>query len=215
MYRRERLLKEMEDIDFCGKKVLEIGCGDGYYLCYFKQKHQDLCIHGVDISKEMLHLARKRAELDNADITVSFTDGKNLAFKSCIFDIVYIFAVLRHIDDSNIWEYAREISRVIKRNGKLIIFETLGEKKRGSMYIDRLLQDYVKIFQNHGFRLERFVCISSPFYKTCRKALNLSRIDKIGFVNRLLVYFIVLLTKRFDKVWQNESGNGFFVFTKD
>ena len=31
VYRMERLLKEMENIDFCGKRVLEIGCGDGYY----------------------------------------------------------------------------------------------------------------------------------------------------------------------------------------
>ena len=211
MYRRKRLLTEMKDIDFRGKRVLDIGCGDGYYSVYFKQKFRNAYICGIDISEEMVHLARQRARAGSVDVKFSLTDGKNLAFKSRIFDLVYIFAVLQHIDDSKFSEYVKEVARIIKQNGKLIIFEAIGkEKGKGRMSLRRAPQDYIEIFQSHGLKLERYVCVSSPFY---RRALIFVRGNR-KFLSKLLIPFIVFLTRIVDKVWQDDFGNGFFVFTK-
>ncbi len=75
-------------------------------------------IHGVDVSDEMIRLARERLS-DIPHAHVHATNGASLAqFADESFDFVYSYAVFQHIPSRDVvLEYMREIRRVLKPGG--------------------------------------------------------------------------------------------------
>jgi len=94
------------------KKVLEIGCGYGFFLEIIGKKSK-LAV-GVD---KFLNVAP--SVLKNKNIKFVKTDGTELPFKRNSFDIVYSVDVIEHIEDD--YEFVKESLRVLKKNGYLII----------------------------------------------------------------------------------------------
>lgn len=98
--------------------ALEIGCGPGR-LMRPMSRHFD-AIHGVDVSDEMVRLARERlAGVANA--RVHATSGVDLAlFAADSFDFVYSYAVFQHIPSREVvFRYLEEARRVLKPGGVL------------------------------------------------------------------------------------------------
>src|SRR3984893_3381269 len=97
-------------------KALEIGCGPGRLMRPMSRHFAE--IHGVDVSDEMIALARGRlADIPNAHPHVS--DGASLReFPEDWFDFVYSYAVFQLIPSREVVsEYMREIHRVLKPGG--------------------------------------------------------------------------------------------------
>jgi SAM-dependent methyltransferase len=98
--------------------ALEIGCGPGRLMLPMSLRFGK--IHGVDISEEMIRLARERlASTPNARVQVN--SGADLdAFADEWFDFVYSYAVFQHIPSLDIvFGYLRETHRVLKAGGLL------------------------------------------------------------------------------------------------
>ena len=97
-------------------RALEIGCGPGRLIKPFSRRFAE--IHGVDVSDEMIRLARERLK-DISHAHVHATDGASLAlFKDDYFDFVYSYAVFQHIPSRDVvLRYMREIRRVLKPGG--------------------------------------------------------------------------------------------------
>ena len=99
-----------------GWKALEIGCGPGRLMRPMSRHFVE--IHGVDVSDEMIALAREKLrDIPNAHPHV--TDGASLAqFAAESFDFVYSYAVFQHIPSREVvFQYLREIRRVLKTGG--------------------------------------------------------------------------------------------------
>src|SRR5580693_3045069 len=97
-------------------RALEIGCGPGRLMRPMSRHFLE--IHGVDVSDEMIALAREKLrDLPNAHPHV--TDGASLAqFPDDSFSFVYSYAVFQHIPSRDlIFQYWREIRRVLKTGG--------------------------------------------------------------------------------------------------
>jgi SAM-dependent methyltransferase len=97
-------------------KALEIGCGPGRLMRPMSRHFAE--IHGVDVSDEMIALARERLrDIPNAHPHV--TDGASLTqFSDGSFDFVYSYAVFQHVPSRDIIAaYMREIHRVLKIGG--------------------------------------------------------------------------------------------------
>jgi SAM-dependent methyltransferase len=97
-------------------RALEIGCGPGRLMKPLSRDFGE--IHGVDVSDEMVALARERlAGIPWAHVHT--TDGAHLAqFADESFDFVYSYAVFQHIPDRGVVTgYMREIRRVLKPGG--------------------------------------------------------------------------------------------------
>jgi len=97
-------------------RALEIGCGPGRLLRPMSRHFGE--IHGVDVSDEMIALARERLrEIPHAHVHA--TNGASLAqFADESFDFVYSYAVFQHIPSRDVvLEYMREIRRVLKPGG--------------------------------------------------------------------------------------------------
>ncbi|MFT5662479.1 MAG: 23S rRNA (guanine745-N1)-methyltransferase [Sulfurimonas sp.] len=103
------------------KKILDIGCAEGYYLDQFKQSldvNSKHLLSGIDISKYAIQLAAKR-KIDAKLVVANIYD---LPFLNQEFNIVFsVFAPL-DID---------EINRVLRDNGTLIIVGPGEEHLRG------------------------------------------------------------------------------------
>jgi len=97
-------------------RALEIGCGPARLIKPFSKHFA--AIHGVDVSDEMIRLARERLR-DTPNAHVHATDGASLAlFPDGYFDFVYSYAVFQHIPSRDVvFQYMREVQRVLKAGG--------------------------------------------------------------------------------------------------
>ena len=97
-------------------KALEIGCGPGRLMRPMSRHFSE--IHGVDVSDEMIALARERLK-DIPHAHPHATDGASLSeFPDNWFDLVYSYAVFQHVPSREvITSYMRETVRVMKPGG--------------------------------------------------------------------------------------------------
>lgn len=96
--------------------ALEIGCGPGRLLRPLSSRFAE--VHGVDVSGEMVRLARERLRgTPNAHVHVN--SGSDLSrFPDNTFDFVYSYAVFQHIPSREVvFAYLRETKRVLKPGG--------------------------------------------------------------------------------------------------
>jgi ubiquinone/menaquinone biosynthesis C-methylase UbiE len=82
--------------EFKGKKVIDIGCGDGTYTVELFDKAQTASIVGIDPAEEAIKLAQEKI----MERTVSFevASAYSLPFASDSFDIAHMRGVLHHMD---------------------------------------------------------------------------------------------------------------------
>ena len=97
-------------------RALEIGCGPGRLMKPLSRHFAE--IHGVDVSDEMIRIARERLK-DIPHAHVHATNGADLSeFPADSFDFVYSYAVFQHIPSRDVvFEYLRETRRVLKPGG--------------------------------------------------------------------------------------------------
>jgi len=126
--------------------ILEIGVGTGLLLDkYPTQSH----ITGIDISDEMLNIAKQRAtKMSHMRIHLEAMDAENLAFADNHFDCVVLPYVLSVTPDPD--SLIKETRRVCKKNGTIIIINHFSGSS--AWYI---LEKLVKnLAEKIGFRSE-------------------------------------------------------------
>ena len=94
-----------------GDQVAEIGCGPGRATLYLERKGYE--VMAIDLSKESLQLARKRA------FRMHFAQATNLSlpFADKFFDVVISDGVIHHTPDAK--RAFEENSRILKNGGYL------------------------------------------------------------------------------------------------
>ena len=138
--------------DLSGKRMLEIGCGNGNILRYL-QDRTELQLTGCDLFMEGLQFCRNQV-----DIPLYQIDATQLPFHNC-FDIIGIFDVLEHIeDDGQVLEQCR---KALREHGRLVLtvpaspalwgpFDEFSHHRR--RYVRRNLR---KQLEQAGFAIER------------------------------------------------------------
>lgn len=104
------------DSDTRRMRALEIGCGPGRLMKPLSRHFSE--IFGVDVSDEMIRLARLRLQ-DIAHAHVEATNGATLSqFADGSIDFVYSYAVFQHIPSRDVvLSYMREVKRVLRPGG--------------------------------------------------------------------------------------------------
>lgn len=100
-----------------GDRVLDIGCGNGYYLYLLSNLGVKLDLTGVDNDRNALKSADKLLNKKNVKTVIG--DATKLPFRNFRFDKVLISEVIEHIGDEK--KALSEISRVLKPKGLLIL----------------------------------------------------------------------------------------------
>lgn len=110
-------------IDLEGKKVADIGCGEGS-LTRMMTRHGAHVI-GVECSKDQL--ARARAAKPAGNEIYSEGVGENLSFEDKKLDLVVFFNSLHHVSIDQQDKALGEAARVLKSGGQVYVCEPLAE----------------------------------------------------------------------------------------
>jgi ubiquinone/menaquinone biosynthesis C-methylase UbiE len=122
---RERLRSVLEPAD--GERVLEVGPGTGYYtLPVARWLGPSGRLDVLDIQQEMLdHTLRRAASEGIANIAGERADAREMPYEDETFDAAYLVTVLGEIPDQD--AALRELRRVVKPNGRIVVGELFGD----------------------------------------------------------------------------------------
>lgn len=130
--------------DLSGKKILEIGFGQGTDLIQFAKKGAE-CF-GIDLTQKHCNLAKSNFKLRGGGgykAHLVMADASKLPFKNNFFDIIYSFGVLHHTPDID--KCLEEAFRVLKDNGSIII--TIYHRYSAFYLFSKLLADgFIKLW---------------------------------------------------------------------
>jgi len=99
-----------------GMRVLELGCGTGYFTRELARSRADVI--AIDVSPELLEIAKGNCSTPN--VRYEIQDASALSYPSAMFDSVVGSSVLHHIE---IKEALQEIYRVLKPGGAIYFTE--------------------------------------------------------------------------------------------
>ena len=110
---RYNILKDI----LAGKKVLDAACGTGYGTYTLSQWANH--VTGIDISAEAIDFCRENYQNRNLSyLQMSVADMK---FEDQSFDVIISFETLEHIPYELQCDFLKEVTRVLKDNGVLIM----------------------------------------------------------------------------------------------
>lgn len=185
--------------------VLDIGCGTGNYTEAFASSGTRR-VFGLDRSRQMLSRAHTKYPGDN--ITWIQARCQELPFTAGSFDVAYMMLVAHHIPDEERLKVCREVNKILRKGGRLIIMTRSPEHIRDSLIglfpgvceIDtarmpepKVLQDILK---TAGFRTVEIEEL--PNYKLYRnRTIFLKKVEQ-KFISTLTMFPEDDFQKRFE-----------------
>ncbi len=93
-------------------RMMELGCGTGFFLRSLKSYRSDLELFGCDISQKAIDLAK-----ENKQYTIDYrvAEAGELPYGDNSFDVVVMMDVLEHLEDME--AALKEVKRVLKDKG--------------------------------------------------------------------------------------------------
>ncbi|MCD6478172.1 MAG: class I SAM-dependent methyltransferase [Candidatus Aenigmarchaeota archaeon] len=113
-------LKKMSDV-WSGGKLLNVGCAHGSDFIPFDSRR--FKFYGIDISKELLFLAKRYSQKFGLDVELFVGDMMALPFKDNSFDYIISIATLHHLMNREERILAlKEIKRVLSKEAFLTVW---------------------------------------------------------------------------------------------
>ena len=106
-----------------GESVLDVGCGTGTLAIAAKRRVGVGSVRGIDASPQMIARARQKASRGNADVAFDVASAESLPFSDKQFDVVLSTVMLHHLRRAAREQCVREIRRVLKINGRLLVVD--------------------------------------------------------------------------------------------
>lgn len=135
-----------------GEKILFVGVGTGLELELVK--NAEVNVTAIDLSPDMLNKAKKKYKQYN--INFIEMDAQNLKFDENEFDLVVGSLVLSVVPDAH--RCFEEMIRVLKPNGKIVIFDKFAPKNSHLPLVKRFLRPLISALGTDiGVRFEKLV----------------------------------------------------------
>lgn len=122
----------------CGRAIggtLEVAIGTGLNLAKYPP---DVCLTGIDITPEMLALARVRASDLGRPVALCESDAQALPFPDNTFDTVLSTYSMCSVPDEG--RAVLEMKRVLKAGGRLILVDHVRSSVAPIYWIQRLME---------------------------------------------------------------------------
>ena len=130
-----------------GMKVLDVGCGTGNFS--IKLAKMGCEVIGIDISEEMLKVAKDKAKKEGLNIKFYNMDVYDMKFEDNCFDGVISVTAFEFLKDPE--KAIEEMFRVLKPNGYLLIGTINKDSAWGEMYLSKEFQEN-SVFKYANFK---------------------------------------------------------------
>lgn len=141
-------------LDFSNKTVLDFGCGTGINNNIFSKNCNYI---GTDVAGGRIDYARKLyPHRKFVSIDLINQDNPQMPFKDKTFDYVAIFNCLHHIPENDIHYIAKDIHRILKPNGQVIMVEPCNSSNPVTTFVANFYDggdyirhhnEYIKLFE--------------------------------------------------------------------
>ncbi len=169
------------------KRIIDIGCGTGFFLKEYLQGEAEKSL-GIDVDNEIIELASEnlRHEIEQSKVTLlkgDATDLKTVGEKS--FDIALSIESIPNINDLK--AFAKEVSRVLEIDGKFIAvvnhpafrvpqssdwYFDKEKQKQGRVVYKYKNQHAIKIDMNPGNKNSKTKVYTTTFHRPFEEYLN-------------------------------------------
>lgn len=102
---------------FEGAKVLDVGCGTGFFSRYLAMGEQGVQVTGLEYEESFVEYAKADAEKRKLNISFQQGDAHNLPFEDETFDVVTSHTFLTSVSEPE--KALREMIRVCKKGGTI------------------------------------------------------------------------------------------------
>ena len=144
-----------------GDSVLEIGCATGSLsLAAKKQAGQEGRVFGIDIIPGMIEVSKEKAAQAKMDVSFQVANIQDIPFPNEHFDEVMCSFMIFHMSEKVRNNGIKEIFRVLKPNGKLLVLDLALPPNKVSRSILKLflgfmlkhnLEELKPIMESSGF----------------------------------------------------------------
>ncbi len=159
-------------------RILDAGCGTGTLLIEIRKKIGKKCeLIGIDPSEKLIKVARNKSK----NLNIKFKEGliENIKFKNNYFDTVLSTLVFHHLPTELKKKGLKEIKRVLKPKGRLLIVDV---GKPENLY-SRLVAFFLKWYEcfDSNLRGELINLLKETGFKDVKIIKNKLRI--MGMIN--------------------------------
>ena len=152
-------------------RVLDIATGTGFIAKKIKANCKDVEVIGIDISGKMIEQAKRKAKEKKLKVKFLIGDAEKLNFLDKYFDLA--ICSLGFLWFQNKTRLLKELKRVVKKRGKIIVIEEEGETVRSKNSLKEFSPNMQKFFSKIK-KLEIPVSIK----EIKKKMKNSSRLEK-------------------------------------
>lgn len=156
-------------------EALEVAIGTGRNLPFYPRGIQ---LTGIDVSEEMLAIARGRAEELGRDVDLRQADAQALPFPDATFDTVVCTVSLCSVPDDR--AAVAEMKRVLRPGGRLLMLDHVAST-------NRLLRNIQWLLEQATVRLEGEHMLRRPIEHVRADGFEIMRAERLkaGIVERL------------------------------
>ena len=145
-------------------KVFEIACGPGNIAKYILKKHPDYQIHGIDLSPNMVALAKE----NNPTATFEVMDSRNMEAISEEFDAIICGFCTPYLSKADVMKLIIDMRAILKTGGTLYI-STMEDEDNRSGFQTSSAGDQVYIHYH------QFECLEHNLESNGFKIVNVQR----------------------------------------
>lgn len=163
-------------------RLLDAGCGNGFFLQYLNEKYPTIKTEGLDLSLECVNRCREKGlNVSMGDIFSSTEAGT--------YDFITLFHVIEHV--KNPIEWINKIYSLLKSDGELIIetpvyglvAESFKENWRYFMPVEHLnifsKNAMLDTLKNNGFEIIKYITYGSGNIGADMKSINKRAMDNL------------------------------------
>lgn len=156
------LARALRGVDQRRARVLDLACGNGRFMRQVLEAFPRLALTGLDLSPAYVQEARRRvAQWPQAELAVGQAEA--MPFPDAAFDAVTCVYLLHELPPKVRRAVAREIARVLKPGGVLVLADSLQTGDAADM--DRMLETFPESFHEpfyNSYLQENLVELCSP-----------------------------------------------------
>jgi ubiquinone/menaquinone biosynthesis C-methylase UbiE len=156
-------------------EVLEVAVGTGLNLPHYPS---GVRITGIDLTPEMLAVARQRAERLGLDVTLREGDAQALPFADASFDTVVCTLGLCGIPDDR--KAIAEMKRVLRPGGRLLLLDHVGSTWWPIWVVQRLVELIsVRVAEEHYTRRPLPLLVEAGFDIVESQRLRAGTVERV------------------------------------